>query len=129
LQKGEELVSLKNWSIEIYNEMKPFAQLLDSAQETQDHSQILEEFNAAILDSNKTLSGKLINELKATKKSFLKFNLDKAAQFRAGFLKNRLSAYQMENFERMAKESLETQKELEMSSGDFDIYLKKFLAT
>ena len=129
LQKGEELISLKNWSMEIYNEMKPFAHLLDSAQETQDHSQILEEFNAAILDSTKTLSGKLVSELKTNHKSFLKFNLDKAAQFKQEFLQNRLSAYQMENFERMAKESLETQKELEIRSGDFDLYLKNFLAT
>lgn len=129
LQKGDEIVSLKNWSLEIYNDLKPIAKLLDSAQETQEHGQILEEFNEAILDSSKTLSGRLITELETSEKSFLEFNLDKAALFKQEFLKNRPSVNQMEFFEKMAQESLEIQKKLETSSEDFDLYLKKFLAT
>lgn len=128
LNKGKEFISLEKWAMEIYNEMKPVALILDDAQNTSEFSQILESFYSAVLDSNKTLSGKLIKDLKSTKKSFLKFHLEKAEQFRKEFLENRLSAHKMEFFDNVANESLKKQKELETGSKDFDLYLKKYLA-
>jgi glutamate--cysteine ligase len=128
LNKRKVEVSLKNWALEIYSELKEIAKFLDESQETEEHTQIINKFYDAIMDPFKTLSGKLVHELQKEKKSFIKFHLEKAKQFKEDYLKDRLSVYTLKFFEDAAKNSLEIQEKLDKEFGDFDKYLMDFLS-
>jgi glutamate--cysteine ligase len=128
LKKGKEELSLKDWALEIYSEMKLVSKILDEAQETEDHNQVMEKFYDAIMDSSKTFSGQLIKELQEGKKTFLDLHLEKAIQYKQDFSGERLSAHSMEFFENAAKKSIEDQNKLEKDLRNFDSYLAEYLA-
>ncbi len=128
LNTGKRQISIKDWALEIYEELKICATYLDIAQETDEFSLVVKKFHECINDSSKTFSGIMIDTLKNEKKSFLEFHLGNGKLYKEQLLSERLSVQSLKYFEEMAKNSFDVQRRLESEPGNFDDYIQEYLS-
>jgi glutamate--cysteine ligase len=118
-------ISLKRWAHQLFNEMKPIAQLLDAAQATDRHSRVLNEYICWVESPEDTLSGRIVNDVRERGDGFFYFARDHALSHADYFKQHQLAADVQKEFEDEARLSIAKQLELEQQS---DQTFEEFLA-
>lgn len=120
-------IPLKQAGEALIKAMRPVAELLDIAHETEEHTQSLETQLAAILNPELTPSARIISHLSAKKLPYAHYALAQSRHHHETLLAKKPSNNTMQQFEKMAAESLDKQTRLEQkNSGNFSEFLQEY---
>ncbi|MFT5259455.1 MAG: glutamate--cysteine ligase [Saprospiraceae bacterium] len=127
LSRDGQSISLKQWSTEIIEEMRPIARILDSIHFTRRYGQVLDSQLESIEDPSKTLSGRILQDMQSNYSSFYEFAIAKSEEHETFFKHLRLNESARTNFANLAKSSLADQAEIEANDTvDFDAFLEDY---
>ena len=130
LQRGGQQVELRAWAGELLEAFAPIAALLDRAHGGEAYREALQAQRAKVLDPQLTPSARLLAELQRNGESFRAFALRQSRAHAETFRAQPLSAAEEQAFERMARESLAEQAELERAPEiDFDQFVAAYQAS
>lgn len=129
LQRGGRPVELKTWALELIEQIRPLAELLDRSQGGASHGEALAAQQAKVEDADLTPSAQVLAALRQGS-SFADFALQQSRRH-AEYLRSRpLDAEQQAAFEQAAQRSLAEQAELEAQpQGDFDAFVAAYQAS
>jgi glutamate--cysteine ligase len=129
LQRDGRPVELKTWALELLEQIRPLAELLDRSQGGAAHGEALAAQQAKVEDADLTPSAQVLAALRQGT-SFADFALQQS-QRHAEYLRSRpLDAEQQAAFELAAQRSLAEQAELEAQpQGDFDDFVAAYQAS
>lgn len=127
LQRPEGDITLKDWGLELMEQMQGVAELLDEIHATDTYTCALSRQKELIVDPSLTPSARVLGEMMSHHGGFFDFAHHKAEQHRDFFLNRTLSTEQIRGFENMATESFQQQAQIEASDAlDFDSFLQKY---
>ncbi len=119
---------LAEWAHEILRVMEPFCVLLDGGNNGK-YCQSLKRQRAKVDHPEQTPSGRMLAEMRARRESIHAFAKRLSLTHRKHFLAHPLPAQRVEEFKRMARESLSRQAAIEATDdGDLDTYIKSYYA-
>lgn len=129
LQRDGRPVELKTWALELIEQIRPLAELLDRSQGGAAHGEALAAQQAKVEDADLTPSAQVLAALRQGT-SFADFALQQSRRH-AEYLRSRpLDAEQQAAFEQAAQRSLAEQAELEAQpQGDFDAFVAAYQAS
>jgi glutamate--cysteine ligase len=123
-------VSLRNWALELLDEMRGICEMLDHGERDRPYIAALEVQSAKVYDAALTPAARTLKELQGSGESFFEFALRMSQVHKSYFLdlyppnEQQLAAFQQE-----AAASLERQAEIERTDSiSFDQYLAQYLA-
>ena len=120
-------VSLHDWGQELVERIAPYAELLDSAYGTDQHTRALAVQQAKVNDTGLTPSAQLLGQLRETGQSFHAFTLQQSQAHHQALLAQPLPAETLAGFQHMAAVSLADQVEIENSDTEsFDDYVSRY---
>lgn len=129
LMQGDRRVAITEWAAVIFNAMEPICAILDRATTDAPYRAALETQRAALNDLDRLPSARLLQTLRAEKKSFFDFTLELAATH-ADYFRNLVLVDSVgEQFRTITEESLN--KQLALETGDtlsFEDYLAHYFA-
>ena len=127
LTRDNREISLSRWAKEIFQELKPIAQLLDEAQQSSRHADALAKFVHMIDSPELTLSGQIVSQVTKRGDGFFDFASDKATEHADYFRSKQLPDELKQRFVEEAKQSFERQRELEQkSTNTFEEFLADY---
>lgn len=127
-QNGQPRLML-DWAEELFADMMPLAQYLDTAYATQGYSAALKQFYLGLLDPSQTFSGKLLNQLLAQQQDNSSYTLTLSATYRQQLLQEPYQYYSAEQFTDAATQSLLAQQQVEQEDNvGFDQYIEQYFA-
>jgi glutamate--cysteine ligase len=122
---GQE-VPLQQWALELIEQIRPVAQLLDQQFDDQVHEASLAVQKAKVEDPSRTPSAQVLEEVRALG-SASKFGLRQSELHAAYFRETPLMPAEEAMFEEMAAASLEEQAAIEQQDqGSFDDFVAKY---
>lgn len=128
LQRDGNPVALKQWALEVLDELDRIACALGSDREA--YVEACANVRASVLDPEKTLSAQVIGALESSQMSFLQWVLERAAKRHEHFLGFEFEPHRRAELEQVARESLAEAEALETADEPpFEEYLAEFLAT
>lgn len=128
IQDGDNRLML-DWAEQIFADMMPIANWLDSAYQGTEYQAALKQYYLCLLDPSQTFSGKLLNQLLAKQQDNGHFMLAKAEQYRTQLLSEGYQFYSAEDFTLAAKESVQRQQQTEAADTlTFDQYITGYFA-
>ncbi|MFI8606753.1 glutamate--cysteine ligase [Pseudomonas sp. NPDC077649] len=129
LQRDGRPVELKTWALELIEQIRPLAELLDRSQGGAAHGEALAVQQAKVEDADLTPSAQVLAALRQGT-SFADFALQQSRRH-AEYLRSRpLDTEQQAAFEQAAQRSLAEQAELEAQpQGDFDAFVAAYQAS
>lgn len=129
LQQPEREISLKNWGLELLEQMLPVADLLDTVHQEQSYRMAVQQQLELVLNPETTPSAQMMAEMHEKGASFFSFSQAKSRQHRDFFLKRQLPNERTAEFIRMAQESLAQQQIIENSEKiSFDQFLHAYFS-
>src|SRR5690554_7038074 len=108
LAKGDESISLQQWGLDVLNEMKELAVLMDKASNSSFHVDALNQQKLKLADSNLTPSAQVLRQLEDTGMEYGLFTLLQAKEHKQQ-LSEPLSAEVIQKWEALAEQSLQQQ--------------------
>ncbi|HSX72385.1 MAG TPA: glutamate--cysteine ligase [Pseudomonas sp.] len=130
LQRGAQQIELRAWAGELLDAFAPIAALLDRAHGGDAYQAALGLQQRKVEDPSLTPSARVLAELQARGERFRDFALRQSAAHAATLREQPLSAAEEQTFERMARESLAAQAELERAEAeDFDHFVAAYQAS
>jgi len=127
LNRGDEVIRLKEWAMELCEEMRDVAALLDTAHGTQRYTASLKSQCDVVLDSSLTPSARVLQEMRDTGEEYFHFAKRKAQEHQAYFNSQSISAEREQFFTQLAQDSIAKQKQIEESDTlSFDDFLKAY---
>jgi len=117
-------VPIKEIAENMLNEIAPFAQLLDSSYETDEHSQVIKQLLGQLDNLDTTFSGRIVKDIEQRKDGFFSYALEKSNEHRQLFLNDPLHGERLEHYKLAAKESHQRKTQMEK---DDKISFEKFL--
>ncbi|MCS4309372.1 glutamate--cysteine ligase [Rheinheimera pacifica] len=127
-QNGQPRLML-DWAEELFADLMPLAQYLDSAYLTQGYSSALKQFYLGLLDPSQTFSGKLLNQLLAKQQDNSSYTLQLSATYRQQLLQEPYQYYSAEQFTEAAAQSILAQQQVEqLDNMSFDQYIAQYFA-
>lgn len=124
LKTEDSSKNLRQWGLELVEELTPIAKLLDQSQSTNQFLPALKQQKLKILDDTLTPSAQVLHTLKEKELEFSELTLQQAKQHKKE-LSEPLGAELKESWKSMAKASLEKQTQIERSD---EISFKEYLA-
>lgn len=123
-------VSLRNWALELLDEMRGICEMLDQGERDRPYSAALDVQAAKLYDVSLTPAARTLKELQGTGESFFDFALRMSQVHKSYFLDlYPPNEQQLAAFQREAEASLERQAEIERADAlSFDDYLAQYLA-
>lgn len=122
-----ETLNLRDWGEQLLLGMEPVAALLDHCFETSLYRAAWESQLARVHDTEKTLSAKVLQNLRDSRLSFFQWAKTAAEQQKERYLQSRLSAETEKKLSDMAEESLRLQQaEEEQPQIPFESYLNDY---
>ena len=130
LQRDGAPIELQTWAGELLDAFAPIAALLDRAYGGDAYRNALQLQRRKVEDASLTPSARVLAELQARGESFRDFALRQSKAHAATFRSQPLTADEEAAFERMARQSLAEQAELEAApAGDFDTFVAAYQAS
>jgi len=127
LNRGNEVIRLKQWATELCESMSDVATLLDTAHGTQRYTASLKTQCEAVLDASLTPSARVLQEMRDTGEEYFHFAKRKAQEHQAYFNARTISAEREQFFTQQALDSIARQKQIEASDTlSFDEFLKAY---
>ncbi len=119
--------SLNDWGRELMDKMAPMAELLDKACGDQGYMAALDQYRAQLNEPDRTLSGRILNDMRDKQQSFFELTMDLANSHSEFYHQRGVSSEIQTQFSQLAEQSLAKQAEIE--AGDhqsFDDYLRDY---
>lgn len=127
-RQGAE-VSLKDWGLEICDQLVGICELLDADKMGAPYSGALRQQVEALRDAARTPAARMLAEMRANGESFFQLAMRMSRQHLEYFQARELTAQRRRFFEEEAEKSLERQHDLEMNTDlSFDQYLDRYFA-
>lgn len=129
LQKGNDLISLTDWSKQIFDDLLSICNVLDECQNTNKYKLAYQYFYEMIDEPERTPSARILTEMRNNNEGFYQFSLRKSQEHEAYFKKVSLSYEERAVFEKQVNDSLEQQNLCSQNSNEsFDDFLEKYFA-
>lgn len=120
-------VPLKDIASKILNEIKPFAELLDSTYSTNEHSNVVADLLGQLSDLDQTFSGRIVKEIETKKQGFFPFAFELSEKHKDEFVANPLTGEQLSHYQDAAKQSHLKKKQIEDSDSiTFEQFLENY---
>ena len=116
-------ITLQAWAIEIVDELARLAPLMDD--EEGRYVKVVKEAREAVLDSARTMSGQVLEQLRSGTGSFFEWAFEIGHQHKNHFLEHRFLPGRLSSLEALAAESLRDAQALETAA---DAPFEEFLA-
>ncbi|MES2935581.1 MAG: glutamate--cysteine ligase [Pseudomonadota bacterium] len=130
LQRNGTAISLQDWGLELLDQIRPVAALLDAQRGDNVHANAIAQQQAKLLDTALTPSARVLAALKQHGNSFPRFGLQQSLAHAAYFKARPLSAAESAYFNDLAHTSLHEQAEIEAAqTGDFDQFVAAYRAS
>ena len=121
---GDSEILLREWGQLLFDEMRPVADLLDSAHQTNAYSQTFNVMMLKLTDDGTTPAAMLLEEMRANGETYYAMAMRKATEHRDYFQAKPPSAKTTAKYKQLAEESLRRQTEIEASDTlSFDDFL------
>ncbi len=122
--------SIKEWGSELFEQMKPIATLLDTANSSTKYSEALATELNKIQDVTKTPSAKLLDIIVNQDEPLTEYALNQAQNFKKSLLEKPYQYFDEQHFKDRAKKSHADQKAIESSDTiNFDEFLTHYFTT
>ena len=130
LQRGDAMVGLAAWGIEIVAQLRPLAQALDQVHGGNDYAQAVELAQHGLMHPESLPSARVLQAMREQHGgSFSAFVRSLSQQTKAQELARALEPYELAHFQQLAQASLERQREIETADTlPFDRYLEQYLS-
>ncbi len=130
LQRGTGMATLKDWGLEIVEQLGPLARKLDEAHACKDYSAAVDAALHSLHNPQSLPSARVLDEVsKHFDGSFVAFAKARSLATRQEMLSLAVSGDQAARFENMARTSWEDQRTIEASDSlPFDRYLQEYLS-
>ncbi len=129
LQRAGAALPLRQWGLEICEQMQGVCALLDRAHATDEYSRVLQLQREKFLDPQTTPSARMLAELNASGESFFDFALRKSLAHQAALRAATLAEPDQAFFRELAATSQAEQRRMETEdSVDLDTYLQNYFA-
>ena len=129
LDSPDKPLTIRQWGEAVLTEMAPIAGLLDKANDTDVYTRNLHSQRGVIMDPDKTLSAKILADMKAEGIPYFRFAMNKALEHSAYFRSQTLPPHMQQHFEAVAAKSRRDQARIEQADKlDFDSYLANIAA-
>jgi glutamate--cysteine ligase len=115
LQNGREVL-LREWGSSLIDQMASVAQLLDSANQTDDYSSALAKMSSRIKDAKNTPAAVMLREMEVNQETFFAMAMRKTTEHKSHFMNQKLSSSTKNKYKTMAELSIKKQRDIE--SGD-----------
>lgn len=127
LEKEAEQISLHDWALEISDDLKGIAEILDKQHAASAYMESIMAQESKILSADKTPSGILLNTLLASDVDNARYGLQLAEEHMEHFAAHEFQIYDTEYFVRMGKESIDAQRKIEAAdSCEFSEFLTQY---
>ncbi len=127
LQRQGKAIELRDWGLQLLDQMEPVARLLDLQRGDQAHANAMATQRARLQNPDLTPSARVLEGIKQNKGSFQAFGLQQSRAHAAAWRERPLSAAQAAAFEAMAQASLDEQRRMEETqTGSFDEFIANY---
>jgi glutamate--cysteine ligase len=126
LQNGREVL-LREWGSSLIDQMASVAELLDSANQTDDYSKALAKMSSRMKDAKNTPAALMLREMEENQETFFAMAMRKTTEHKRYFMTQKLSYSTKHKYKTMAELSIKKQRDIE--SGDtmpFDDFLADY---
>lgn len=128
LERRHQAISLVDWAKQLFEQLKPCAELLDKAYNTQEHSQALAMQYQKVEDVSLTPSAQVLAYMREHQQSFTEFSLAQSQQHAKWLREHPLNSTEQAEFEQHAQRSLATQEKIEADDqGDFAQFVADYM--
>lgn len=129
LIREQSKTTLVSWGNEILDEIDSIAEIFDSADGVDGYCEAVDAQRKKLVDSDKTPSARILNELSTRKEPFFHFALRTARETKAKILEKPLTKAALEKYEQIAIKSLAEQNALEESDNvEFGQFLREYFS-
>ena len=130
LQRGDAMVGLADWGLDIVAQLRPLAQALDLAHGGSEYAQAVELAQHGLTHPESLPSARVLQAMREDHGgSFSAFVRSLSEQTKAQELAQPLAAHELAHFQQLAQASLERQREIEAADTlPFDRYLQQYLS-
>jgi glutamate--cysteine ligase len=130
LEQGAIQRTLKDWGLELADQLHPIAAQLDAANQSADYTQAVDAAKAGLLDPDSVPSARVLQAVKDQPNgSFVAFVRTQSRLIKETMLNQPLAFDVAQRFEQMAETSLQEQRDMESAdSVSFDAYLQQYLS-
>ena len=129
LQYHGRQIPLKQWALELCDQMQGICEVLDLEEKGQPYSQALAQQQETIYDVERTPSARILSEMRQSGETFFHFAKRKSQDYLEYFKQQPLSAERLQLLSEEAEQSLQRQTEIEASdTQSFDDYLQRYFS-
>ena len=127
LQRQGKAVELRDWGLQLLDQMEPVAKLLDQQRGDSAHAKAMATQRARLLDAELTPSAKVLQGIHQCGNSFQTFGLQQSRKHTGAWRERPLAAQETAQFEAMAEASLHEQRQMEEDqTGSFDEFIANY---
>lgn len=127
LMRADGEISLRDWGLEVCDEMQAVCEYLDSSVEDAPYTHALEEQRAAILDPERTPSARMLAEMRENDEGFYHFAQRKSLAHCDYFKQLSIDSARKTMLDEAVRESLIRQQEIEANDTcSLDEYLERY---
>ena len=120
---------MRDWASTLMNELRPIADLLDSADGTDRHTASWKEQASRLDDPDRTPSARILASMRKAQVPFFRFAMNQSILHKGYFVANPLSADKVRHFESLAERSISEQRAIEAAESEsLDEYLARYMA-
>ena len=120
-------VPLKEITATLLQDIQPFAELLDGAYQTKDHTNEVNALRVQLTDLEQTLSGRLVAEISKQQQGFFGLGLELSQSHLQHFKNRPLAAETLAAYQSEAKDSHQRKKQMEESDKiSFEAFLANY---
>ncbi|MGB1702630.1 MAG: glutamate--cysteine ligase, partial [Cycloclasticus sp.] len=129
LSRNKHLISLKNWGLELCEQMIELCKILDSGDKNKPYTTSLNMQIAKLNDVDLTPSALVIHSMKEQGLPFFKFAMEKAKEHHIYFNDHQLTQEQQTFFDQASQASIMKQQQIEQSdTTGFDEFLQHYFS-
>lgn len=127
LNRNGKAISIKEWGGEILAEMQGYAELLDDAYATDNHSRSLKVQKQAVDDPECTPSAKMLDEMSQKGEGFYQYAMRMSQQHHETFTEQKLTDEKIRFYQSLTATSLSQQKQIEETDSlSFAAFLQRY---
>ena len=127
LNNGSDELPLTQWADQLLNEMRPLAELFNSAFDSEDYGTALEQQIAKVADPELTPSARILREMRDRELPFFRLAMAYSEHWADYFRKRALTPQMLDAFEQETRSSVAARSEIEQSDDiSFEQYLDNF---
>ena len=127
LQREGKPISLQAWGLELLEQIRMAANLLDAQHGDTQHAEALDAQQRKLHDPTLTPSARVLDALQSNGKSFEQFGLQQSRAHAEHFRARPLSDKEVAEFKELAQQSLAEQEKMEHAQcGDFDAFVAAY---